>query len=242
SDLIRVTGAAAIGDDTSLQLFAEPGVYDPSVSYTVLEASAGVTGNFTSVSWDVPLFFYDPEARNEGAAITVYAVRNGVKFSDAAETKNQKAVAEALDDAAADGEGDQVIALLLGAADAADVRQALDALAGQIYTQRRLLSATAMRSFMDAAFLQIDTVDPSQRVWAAAHGGVAALSSQNGFFGASFSHKGLVAGWSPLTLGAWNFGVVAGVGDASIRMPGDNSLARTHGHRFGAYARMKGDS
>ena len=92
SDKINATGTATLTGGT-VQVLAPGGSYARQTRYTILTASAGVTGTFTGVTSNLAfltaLLSYDPKD------VFLTLVRNDVTFASVAQTPNQRAVAAA---------------------------------------------------------------------------------------------------------------------------------------------------
>jgi outer membrane autotransporter protein len=126
SDKINATGTATLTGGT-VQVLAQGGSYARQTRYTILTASAGVTGTFTGVTSNLAfltgLLNYDPKD------VFLTLVRNDVTFASAAQTPNQRAVAAALDRSQPLNPLVQAVANL----SATGARQAFDALSGELH-------------------------------------------------------------------------------------------------------------
>jgi autotransporter-associated beta strand protein len=103
------------------------GTYLRQTRYTILTSSGGVTGKFAGVTSNLafltPLLSYDPND------VFLTLVRNDITFASLAQTRNQRAVADALDRSFPLKPLVQAVANLT----AASARQAFDALSGEIH-------------------------------------------------------------------------------------------------------------
>jgi fibronectin-binding autotransporter adhesin len=129
TDEIHVTGTANMSG--RVQVVAAPGTYPTSSTYTIINASGGVTGAYQSVISNYPFLLpalsYDAQ--------NVYLTLKIGGFSAVAQTLNTAAVASVLDSTVADATGD--FAEVLGSLATASVgqgRAALTALSGQSYS------------------------------------------------------------------------------------------------------------
>jgi outer membrane autotransporter protein len=126
SDKINATGTATLTGG-AVQVLAQSGTYARQTQYTILTASAGVTGKFTGVTSNLAfltaLLSYDPKD------VFLTLVRNDVTFASVAQTPNQRAVALALDRSAPLSPLVQEVANLT----AAGAQQAFDALSGELH-------------------------------------------------------------------------------------------------------------
>lgn len=93
SDLVDVGGTALLG--SSLQIVRTSAVYDPSVSYTLVKAAGGVSGQFDSVTADFA--YLSPMLTYTANSVTMDLDRNAVAFSTLAGTANARAAADAAD-------------------------------------------------------------------------------------------------------------------------------------------------
>ncbi len=98
SDRLAVTGAATLQGGT-VQVLAQNGTYNPRTRYTILSAGTGVTGTFAGVSSN--LAFLTPTLRYQPAEVDLTLTRNDVPFATIARTRNQAAVANAIQGAGA---------------------------------------------------------------------------------------------------------------------------------------------
>jgi len=110
-----------------VQVLAQSGTYLRQTRYTILTASGGVTGTFTGATSNLafltPLLSYDPND------VFLTLVRNDITFASLAQTRNQRAVAEALDRSAPLTPLVQAVANLTPAG----TLQAFDALSGEVH-------------------------------------------------------------------------------------------------------------
>ena len=103
SDRINVTGSATI-NGTAVQVLAQSGSYARYTTYTILNATGGVSGTYSGVSSNfaflTPTLSYD--ANN--VYLTLFQIQGA--FAAGAQTSNQYAVGAALDQANAGATGD----------------------------------------------------------------------------------------------------------------------------------------
>ncbi|WP_048430479.1 autotransporter domain-containing protein [Methylobacterium indicum] len=98
SDRLAVTGAATLQGGT-VQVLAANGAYAPRTGYTILSAAGGVSGTFAGVASN--LAFLTPTLRYQPAEVDLTLTRNDVAFAAIARTRNQAAVANAIQGAGA---------------------------------------------------------------------------------------------------------------------------------------------
>ncbi len=100
ADKLDVTGKAGIADGATLALLTnDPNPIELGTRYTLLSAAGGVDGRYTTAGLsDRPFLSFDLDHATQDISLDVS--RSDVAFGDAADTKNQKAAAAALDRAA----------------------------------------------------------------------------------------------------------------------------------------------
>jgi len=97
NDITHVTGDLVIADGAVVSVVPQPGAYYlPGTTYTILTYDGTLTGAFNS-EVDEDLAFLDGTVEHEAGSVLVTMDRNDVAFSDVAETRNQRAVAGALE-------------------------------------------------------------------------------------------------------------------------------------------------
>ena len=236
ASLLNVVGTASLAG--SSLVLAEAGTWAPSTDYTILTASGGVSGQFTSASSS--LLFLNPVLSYGANAVTLSLQRNSINFNTVAQTPNQLAVATA-----ANGLGSaNATYLALTTLDAASARHAFDQLSGAIYPGTRTALIDDSRHVRDAVNRHLlglnhdgsegataDGVSVWTSVWG--HGGHddddgnAATLQANG--------SGVLLG-ADLPLGNSRLGVVIGHGQNSIRSNSVGSSAHVLGDHAGLYA------
>jgi outer membrane autotransporter protein len=126
SDRIVATGTATLSGGT-VQAVLAPGAYGPVTVFTILTANGGRIGAFSSVSGNLPFLIPSLSYDANNAFLTL--TRNAAFFQNQAGTRNQRAVASALDTFPTDNPLFLAAANLTGGA----TRQALDLLSGEIH-------------------------------------------------------------------------------------------------------------
>ncbi|MDP1840629.1 MAG: autotransporter-associated beta strand repeat-containing protein, partial [Reyranella sp.] len=133
ADRINVTGApgtATINGGT-VQALAAPGVYAPSTTYTILNATGGVTGTYAAVTSNYPFL----QASLGYDTNNVYLTLKPGGFAAGAQSANQQAVGGVLDRSVAGSTGD--FATVIGTMATLSLSQgqaAMDAISGQNYS------------------------------------------------------------------------------------------------------------
>jgi fibronectin-binding autotransporter adhesin len=151
ADRINVTGApgTATLQGGTVQVLAQAGSYGKSTTYTILNATGGVSGTYANVTSNfaflTPSLAYD--ANN--VFLTLAIAQNA--FSFAGRTPNQKAVGVALDQSLANASGDfaAVLGVMVGL-DSEQGPQALHTISGQPYADFGTMNVNNSALFMNA--------------------------------------------------------------------------------------------
>jgi fibronectin-binding autotransporter adhesin len=131
SDRIDVTGTATINGGT-VSVVAEAGNYASGTTYTILTATGGVTGTFTSVIDN--LAFIDPQLVYNANDVQLVLIRNATSFAFVGATPNQSAVAAELDVLTSSAGGDMVTVFdQLESLTALGAQNAFDQMTGEVY-------------------------------------------------------------------------------------------------------------
>lgn len=164
-DKVEATGAVT-ADDARLALSLAAGAAPSLGSYTILTSQTQISGSgFTTVSGPfVSLYpFIAAQVETGAQIVTVDIVRNETPFASFATTRNQRAVAGALDRLPAAAIAEDVAVLT-----APEARSAFTALSGEIHatTSTVLLnqSTTLRQAILDHARLDGDAVPAAERV------------------------------------------------------------------------------
>ncbi|MFO1084743.1 MAG: autotransporter domain-containing protein [Reyranellaceae bacterium] len=149
-DKIVISGKAAL-QGGSLNVVAQPGVYAPRTTYTLITAGNGVSGQFASATTDTflqPTLSYD--------ANNAYLTLQIGGFAAAAQTPTQAAVGAALDAGAPNATGD--FATILGtiaSLNSSQVLPFLTAISGQNYSAFSNSMVQSAQLFMNNFALQV---------------------------------------------------------------------------------------
>lgn len=125
ADQINVSGTATLGG--TVWLVATPDDYGRNTTYTILHAGSGVSGTET-LSASVSSVFLDPTLSYD--ANNVFLNLTQLPFSSAAQTPNQRVVADALQ---AGGIHSALGAAVFGQTTTASARHAFNALSGEVH-------------------------------------------------------------------------------------------------------------
>ena len=146
SDKIVATGTATINGGT-VQVLAQPGSYARNTTYTILTASGGQTGTFSTVTSNFA--FLTPTLSYDANNVFLNLLASQNAFAAGAQTANQFAVGTVLDLASPNATGD--FATVLNALYGLDAQQgpaALNAISGQPYAGFGTVNAQSGRLFM----------------------------------------------------------------------------------------------
>jgi autotransporter-associated beta strand protein len=144
---LQVNGPATLAGG-QVDARAAPGNYARSTSYTLLDASGGVTGAFGGVTIDAA--FLSPVLVYEPGRVRLTLTRNSLPFADAALTPNQRAVATALDGAAAAGATGDMATVLSAVSNlsAPAARAAYESMGGLMYALLPSFGVTDASQFL----------------------------------------------------------------------------------------------
>lgn len=131
SDLILITGAATIQSGATVSVLAAPGFYALGTRYTILNATLGVTGTYSTLRDNAP--FVDFVLNYDANNVFLDVLRSSALFSDIAQTPNQKATAGALQNFAAGNPIFDALVML----DTPTALHAFDLLSGEIHASAR---------------------------------------------------------------------------------------------------------
>lgn len=150
SDRVNVTGAPGTATLNGGTLAAQPiagGIYAMRTTYTVLNATGGLTGTYANVTSSLP--FLTPSLSYDANNIYLTLVPGG--FARGALTGNQKAVGGVLDRSVSTATGD--FATVIGAIAGLNLvpgQQAMDAISGQAYSGFASANVAGGQLFMNA--------------------------------------------------------------------------------------------
>ncbi len=216
SDRVNVNGAATI-NGASVQLVAAPGSYGTSTTYTILNATGGVSGTYAGVSSNFA--FLTPSLSYNANNVFLTLALQGNAFSGfGGNTVNQRAVGYALDQSFANATGDfaTVIGALAGLS-TAQGSPALNTISGQPYADFGTVNIASNALFMSAvgqqmalarggavggqrqALAQACEVEACQgaspwSVWASALGGLGSVQGNGNSSTLTYNFGGAAAG------------------------------------------------
>jgi len=216
SDRINVTGAAVIQGGTTVQVLAEAGTYARQTTYTILNATGGVTGSYATVTSNFA--FLTPSLSYDSNNVFLTLLQSNNAFAAGARTGNQRAVGTVLDIASPTATGDfNTVINALAALDTVQGPAALNTISGQAYSGFGTANIAAGTMFMNALGQQI--------AGARSGGGTRVALAEACEFACDVSEPKEPTRWS-----AWMSGL-GGLGSV-----GGNNNAGTFSYNFGGAA------
>ena len=153
SDRINVTGSATLNGGT-VQVLAETGGYARNSTYTILNATSGVSGAYSGVSSNFA--FLTPSLSYDANNVYLLLFQSASAFAAGAQTPNQYAVGTVLDQVNATATGD--LNTVLNALSALSTQQgpaALNAISGQQYADFGTTNVQGAALFMNTVGQQM---------------------------------------------------------------------------------------
>ncbi|WP_422016194.1 autotransporter outer membrane beta-barrel domain-containing protein [Reyranella sp.] len=258
SDLIAVSGApgtATIAAGTSVLVApASTSPYAPRTTYTILNASGGVTGTYSSVASSLP--FLLPSLSYD--ANNVYLALQIGGFARQAQTPNQAAVGAALDAGAIGATGD--FATVLGAFSTMNAQQgvaAMNTISGQNYSAFSSAGIATTQIFMtnfantvggtsgggnrvalaEACDVACDTSEPARwGAWGGALGGFGVVGGNANAGTLTYNLGGFAAGLDRRVTDELLVGVTAGFTSGSQWVGGFSGRGLSDTFQAGLYA------
>ena len=148
SDLINVTGTAAIQGGTTVNVLAAPGFYTLGQRYTILTALS-VTGAYSSLTDNAP--FVDFALAYDPSNVYLDVIRSSVGFQQIAQTPNQRAAATGAENL---GVGNPIFDSIV-VLDTANALRAFDQISGEIHASALGVMLDESRFIRDAALSRL---------------------------------------------------------------------------------------
>ena len=239
-DRLAVTGNVSILGGTALAL-ANNGNWAPQTQFQIVTAGGALSGQFDSVSSS--LAFLTPSLSYSANAVTLSLARNDVRFDTAAQTPNQRAVANAIDPL---GTGSAVYQAVVGL-DAPTARRGFDALSGEQFASTRsalIDDSRYVRDAIDRHLLGLSndgkqaTDEHGVTVWTSAWGHWGDNDSDGNAARMQANGSGLLLGADIGVGGDARLGAVVGHGQTSMRVDDRDSNAHATATDIGIYGDM----
>ncbi|HET6911973.1 MAG TPA: autotransporter domain-containing protein [Rhodanobacteraceae bacterium] len=233
ADLLDVGGNVSIKGGT-VQVQAQAGTYPTYITYTLVNAAGGVSGQFAGASDNLP--YLDAVLTYQSNAVVLWLVRNDISFAASGQTPNQYATAGGASSAAVGVGFNSPLFLSLLPMDAATRNAAFDQLSGELHASQqtaRVDDSRFVREAMDQRLREGGTgaLDAWAHVWghwgSVDGDGNAAKLSNNG--------DGLLVG-ADLPVGTQaRVGFTGGSARNSLSVQDRNSWGRTTSDWLGVY-------
>ncbi|MCC8428674.1 autotransporter domain-containing protein [Reyranella aquatilis] len=257
SDRLNATGTATIGAGSTVVVLPQAGSYAPRTTYTLLNATGGLTGTYASVSSALP--FLQPSLSYD--ANNVYLSLQVGGFAQAALTPNQAAVGAVLDSTALNATGDY--ATVIGALSTLSAQQGqavMNAISGQNYSGFSSSMAQGIQLFLsnfagqaggggsltgssrvalaEACDVACDSTVPALwSAWGGMLGGLGTMSSGSSNAGTlTYSAGGFAGGLDRLVAPGLRVGVTAGYQNANQWVGGFSGQGNSNSFQAGLYA------
>ena len=251
SDQVVVTGKATLNGGTVTHIGAT-GHYNPRSTYTILKAGQ-LTGTFGSVTSDFaflnPTLIYDHSA----GTVKMDLLRNDRDFAAVAQTRNQRATANAIESiglSAAHAVYDAVVQMT---DDAAEIRRSFDQLSGELHATARATQLedsrfvrNAANGRLRAAFGQspsdhvpalayaangtpvaVDATYDGAAFWAQSYGSWGSFDADAATTELDRQIGGAILG-GDVRLNNWRVGALAGYSRSEIRTEGQKAVSDTN--------------
>jgi autotransporter-associated beta strand protein len=148
SDKINVAGTAAINGGT-VQVLAQPGTYSRNTTYTIVNAVGGVSGAYSNVTSNFA--FLTPSLSYNANNVFLTLAMTQSAFASGAQTGNQFAVGQALDQANNTATGDfNTVLNAMAVLSTTQGPAALTAISGQPYADFGTMNVNNSALFMNA--------------------------------------------------------------------------------------------
>ena len=191
SDLIAVTGSLTIQPGAALvaEPLGNPTSYSRVTNYTIITATQGVAGTFSSASSTVATL--SPYVSYSADSVTLTLVRNDISLTTLASTPNQTGVAAAINAA---GPSSAIYGAVAPNSDAL-VKQMFDPLSGEIYASLRTALVADDRLIRDSVLDHL-AGNPSDRTvaWGSSFAGSGNIDGNGNSANLSHTDTGLIAG------------------------------------------------
>lgn len=233
SDRLLITGAAAIGAGTTLNVSrADSGRPVLGTRYTVLTADDGRTGTYGAVTGATQVSAFIGLVAAYDANNVYLDVARTRAFATAGSTPNQIAAATGADNAG-NGAMYQAIAYL---PDDATARAAFDQVSGEIHASLRGIAMEDTRFVREAMINRTTSArEPGKGLWIHGYGSWGSYDGDGNAADVDRDIAGFFIGGEMVSSSGLIVGAVTGYGEAKIRVDDRNSRADTSDAYLGAY-------
>jgi fibronectin-binding autotransporter adhesin len=230
-DLIAVTGPVIIKPGAAVEVdpLGLATDYKRLNQYTIITATGGVTGTFSTVTSDAPLL--TPHLTYDANDVLLSLTRNDITFASLAATPNQAAVASA---AEAGGFGTPLYQALV-VQTTLGVRTGYDSLSGEIFASVPTLVLAQSDQARRSLIGRMDQPADKHGLWAEAVGDWGRFDGSAGVGGAQDNRGGLTIGVDG-DMGGWRLGVAGLYGHDNISVASRMSRATDDAAGVAVYA------
>jgi outer membrane autotransporter protein len=233
ADRITITGTATVATGTTLNVSkTDAPRFVLGTRYTVLSTTGGRTGSFASLTGDTRVSRFIGLVQEVDANNIYVGVRQTSSFASAAGTPNQVAAATGAD---ASGNGGLYTAIAYLQSDA-EARAAFDQVSGEIHATARGQTAQDSRFVREALSAHLQSPAESRKgLWVSAYGSWGRTDGDGNAAKVSRDIGGFFMGVDALQGENYSVGVLAGYGNATIKVADRFSTATTDDFHVGAY-------
>ncbi|TWS93196.1 autotransporter-associated beta strand repeat-containing protein, partial [Reyranella sp. CPCC 100927] len=253
-DRLNATGTATLSGGT-VSVIKAAGSYTSGTRYTILTATAGVSGTFDGFTQNLPFInlalAYDPNT------VFLDVTRNTVSFCSLAGAPNQCAVANGAESL---GAGNTLYDAIASLPDAASAQRAFNALSGEVHASTRsaliedshylrdaVVARTRLSGTSTAAGPQFaalaQATDQSQRpqdgtaitAWFQGFGAIARTSGDGNAATAKRTTGGFFIGADTKIADTWTIGLATGYSRSTIDVDGRSSRATIDSYHLALY-------
>ncbi|HET7837659.1 MAG TPA: autotransporter domain-containing protein, partial [Variovorax sp.] len=236
SDLIRATGAIHL-QGGSLAVLAD-GNWNPTTTYTILNAGAGVNGSFGGITTNFA--FLDPTLTYSAQDVVLSLKRNDTTFESVGNTPNESQAGGAVDASGSGALYNAVVKL-----DAVTARSAFAQLGGELHASLKSMAIEDSRYVRDAGLdharrslggvaTGTDTAS-KDGVWAYAFGARGDIRGDGNASKIDGSTSGLLIGGDTKVGDDWRVGLMAGYSSGSADLDARASSASSDSWHLGVY-------
>jgi subtilase-type serine protease len=232
-----VTGSADLQGGT-VEVVRASGDYLLGQSYEILSAGGGINGTFDAIDSTAisPFLAFGLDYGSNAVWLNVF---RGMALAEAAQTRNQRAVATAAD-ALADSDA---LLLRLTQLFPADAVEAFDALSGEYHASMHSMLVDGSRHVRDAALDRAVALaspaggdDAGATAWVQAFGTGGGLDGDGNAAALDWDGSGTLVGIDYAFADGWRVGALGGVERNDARLPARGSEGDVRSRHLGVYA------
>ncbi|KAB8192927.1 S8 family serine peptidase [Lysobacter maris] len=238
ADLLDISGRADLQGGT-VRILRGPGEYLLGQSYNILNAAGGIDGGFAGIDSSAVSPFLDFTFSYSGNAVGL-DVSRGMALADAANTRNQRAVATAADALAMD----HVLAQRLTQLFPAQAGAALDMLSGELHASAQSVLVDSQQHVRESALARASAGqgafahqgDAGSSAWVEVLRGSGTLDGDGNAARTEYSGNTTLVGYDYRFDNGWRLGVLGGTARTDLDARTRASEGDITGYRVGIYA------